>query len=164
MPAIISSSRVLRSQRGGASLSWTMPSGRRQDGNGTGSRAQPSGEEALEALVQLDLGLPAQHLLGARDVGLTHLRVVDGQRLEDDLRLRACYTDDRLGELEQRHLMRVPDVDREVLTARSEEVEPADLVVHVAKGAGLRAVAEDGQRLVLERLADERRDCAPVVG
>ena len=43
-------------------------------------------------------------------------------------------------------------------------VEAADQVVDVAEGAGLRAVAEDGQRLVLERLADEGRDRAPVVG
>src|SRR6187431_480095 len=118
MPAIISSSRVLRSQRWRVPLlddaEWPTARWKRR----RKPSPEPSGEEALEALVQLDLGLPAQHLLGARDVGLTHLRVVDGQRLEDDLRLRACHTDDRLGELEQRHLMRVPDVDREVLTAR----------------------------------------------
>ena len=59
--------------------------------------------------------------------------------------------------------MRIPDVDREVLAARRQEVEPANEVVHVAEGAGLRAVPKDRQRLVLECLAHERRNRAPVV-
>ena len=35
----------------------------------------------------------------ARDVGLAHLRIVDRQRLVDDLRARAGHLDDRLGQL-----------------------------------------------------------------
>ena len=42
--------------------------------------------------------------------------------------------------------------------------DAADQVVDVTEAAGLRAVAEDGQRPVLERLAQEGRDRAPVVG
>jgi hypothetical protein len=36
-------------------------------------------------LFELDFGLPTEHLLGAGDVGLADLRVVDRQRFEDDL-------------------------------------------------------------------------------
>ena len=82
---------------------------------------EPSGEKAPQALVELDLGLPAEQLRGAGDVGLAHLRVVDRQRLEDDLGLASPVTlDDRLGELEQRELVRVADVDRQVLAGLGE--------------------------------------------
>ena len=42
-------------------------------------------------------------------------------------------------------------------------IEPADEIVDEAEAPRLRAVAEHGQRLLLERLADERRDRAAVV-
>ena len=45
-------------------------------------------KHSAQAFLELDLGLPAEQLLGARDVGLPDLRVVDGQRLEDDLARR----------------------------------------------------------------------------
>jgi hypothetical protein len=51
-----------------------------------------------------------------------------------------------------------------MLAARREQEEPADQIVDVAEASCLRAVAEDGERLAGERLADERRDRAPVIG
>ena len=69
-----------------------------------------------------------------------------------------------LRELEHRHLViGVADVDRQVLVARREQVEPADQVVDVAERPRLRAVAEDGERLALERLVEELDGRAAVV-
>ena len=53
-------------------------------------------DRAREALAQVDLGLPAEQVARARDVRLAHLRVVDRQRLEDDLRARLGQLDDQL--------------------------------------------------------------------
>ena len=39
-----------------------------------------------DALVEVHLRLPAQERAGAGDVGLAHLRVIDGQRLELQMR------------------------------------------------------------------------------
>src|SRR4051794_2633390 len=71
-------------------------------------------QRAPQALVELDLGSPAEDLLGARDIGLADLWVVDRQCLEDDRARRSGRANNRLGELEQRHLGRIPDVDREM--------------------------------------------------
>ena len=116
-----------------------------------------------EAVLQLDVRLPAEQLLGAGDVGLPHLRIVHGKRLEDDLARGAREPDDRLGELEQRLLVRVAEVDRKMLAGLCEQDDPANQVVHVAEAPRLRAVAEHRDRLPVERLAQKRRDGAAVV-
>src|ERR671939_2165329 len=82
-------------------------------------------EHASEPLLQLDLRLPAEHLLRPRDVRLADLRIVDRKRLVDDLARRACDAEHRLGELVERELARVADVHRQVLVALGEEVEAA---------------------------------------
>src|SRR3954470_3000630 len=112
---------------------------------------------ALQALAEVDLRLPAQQLAREADVGLADLRIVGRQRLEDDLRARLGDLDDRLGQLEQRELVRVADVDRLVLAGLGQQDHPADQVVDVGERPRLRAVAEDGDRPVLQRLAQERR-------
>ena len=100
-------------------------------------RRQP----AAQALLQVDLGLPAEHFARARDVGPPHLRVVRQvvrRRLERDLARRAGDADHRLRELEHRQLViRVADVHRQVLSGLGERHEPADRVVHVAEAARL---------------------------
>src|SRR5215210_2223026 len=116
-----------------------------------------------QPLLELDFRLPAQHLPGSGDVGLANLRIVDRQRLVDDLALGRRDADDGLRELLDRELVGVAEVHRQVLAALGEQVETADQVVDVTKAARLRAVAEDGDRLVLERLPHEGRDRAPVV-
>ena len=105
------------------------------------------GDRPLETVLELDLGLPAENLLRARDVGLTHLRIVDGKRLEHDLARRSGQPDDGFGELEQRLLVRVAEIYREVLVRLDEQDDPADQVIDVAEAPRLRAVAEDGDRL-----------------
>src|SRR5437016_6115390 len=75
------------------------------------------GKHSPEPLLELDLRLPAQHLLRPRDVRLAHLRVVHRKRLEHDLARRARDLEHLLRQLEQRELVRVADVDRRVLAA-----------------------------------------------
>src|SRR5581483_8233083 len=120
-------------------------------------------DRPTQAFLELDLWLPAEDLARAGDVRLPHLRVVLRQRLEDDLALRVGEPDDELRELEQRELGWVADVDRMMLVAAGEQVEPADQVVDVAEAPRLLAFAEDGQRLPRDRLAQERRDRPAVV-
>src|SRR5205807_683049 len=85
------------------------------------------------------------------DIGLAHLRIVDRQRLEDDLALRAGDAHDGLGELEERELLRVADVHGQMLAALGEQDETANEIVDVTEAARLRSVAEDGERLVRRR-------------
>ena len=121
------------------------------------------GDGLPQAVLQLDLRLPAEQLPGAGDVRLAHLRVVHGKRLEDDLARGAGEANDRLGELEQRLLVRVAEVDRKMLARLGEQDDPADQVVDVTEAPRLRAVAEHRDRLPVQGLAQKRRDRAPVV-
>src|SRR2546423_14551831 len=121
------------------------------------------GQHSAQPFFQWNFRLPAEHLAGARDVGLTHLRVVDGECFEHDLALGRGNADDGLCELEQAELGRIPEIDREVLSAHRKRIEPLDEVVHVTEAPRLRAVAEHGQRLVLQGLTDERWNRPPVV-
>ena len=95
--------------------------------------AQQPGEPFLER----DLRLPAEQLLRPRDVGLALHRVVDAERLEDDLARRAGDPLHDLGEVEQRPLVGVADVDGQVLAALGEEDDAADQVVDVAEAPRL---------------------------
>src|SRR6266511_533932 len=126
-------------------------------------RVAVDAEEAAQALLEGNGGLPAEKLLRARDVRPPDLRIVLRQGLEDDLTRRARNLDDRLRELEQRELAGVPEVDGEMLSARGEQVEAPHEVVDVAEAPRLRAVAEDRERLVRVRLAYEGRDGPAVV-
>src|SRR5919202_4924133 len=94
-------------------------------------------EHPAQALVEIDLGLPAEDLLRAGDVGLAHLRVVDRQGLVDDLALRAGDAQDLLGQLVERELVRVADVHGQVLARLVEQDEPSHQVVDVAEAPGL---------------------------
>src|SRR5919202_6758523 len=77
-------------------------------------------EHPSEPLLQLDLRLPAEHLLRPRDVRLADLWIVDRERLVHDLARRAGDAEDGLRELVERELARVPDVHRQVLSALRE--------------------------------------------
>src|SRR5439155_23504808 len=78
-------------------------------------------EQPPEPVRKRDLRLPAEQLARPRDVRLPNLRIVDRQRLEHDVALRSREPAHRLGELEQRHLVRIAEVDREVLAALREQ-------------------------------------------
>src|SRR3954470_6542712 len=72
-------------------------------------------EHPAKALFQLDLGLPAEDLLCAGDVGLALLGIVDRQRLVHDLARRTGHLQNCLRQLEDRELARVAEIDREML-------------------------------------------------
>src|ERR1044072_6640419 len=118
---------------------------------------------APEPLLELDLGFPAQHLPGSGDIGLAELRIVHGQRLEDDLTLRRRDLDDCLRKFQNRKLIGVSEVDRQVVLALGERVDAADQILDVAEAPLMLALSYDDERRVLERLPHEGRDRAPVV-
>ena len=63
----------------------------------------------------------------------------------------------------RRHLGRVADVDGKMLARLCQQDQPTDEVVDETEAPRLGAVAEHGQRLLLERLANEGRDGTAVV-
>src|ERR671934_2099074 len=79
------------------------------------------GQHSAQPLFKWNFRFPAEYLAGARDVGLTHLRVVDRECFEHDFTLRRGDSDHGLGELEQGQLGRIAEVDRQVLTAHCED-------------------------------------------
>src|SRR6266542_4355568 len=121
-------------------------------------------QQAPQPLLELDFRFPAQELPGFGDVGLANLWIVDWKCFEHDFALRRGKSDNCLREFQDRKLLRVAEVHRQMLAAGGKQLEPANEVVHVTEAARLRAVAEDRDRLVLERLAREGRDRAAVVG
>src|SRR5579862_2862669 len=118
-----------------------------------------------QPLVERHGGLPAENLPGLRDVGAALQRVVDRQRLVDQLRLGADVPDHPLGQLAHRDLDGVAEIDRagHLVWRRHHPDEALDEVVDIAEGAGLRAVAVDGDVLALQGLDNEVRHHAPVV-
>src|SRR5256884_8714251 len=107
--------------------------------------------------------LPAEGRGGPAGLRLADLWIVRRERPKDDLTPGAGEAEDALGELEERHLLWVAEVDRIVHGRPHEAPEAVDQVGDVLERARLRAVAEDGQWLAGERLRDERGNRAPVV-
>src|SRR5690606_1096100 len=67
-------------------------------------------DSLLQPLAELHLRLPAQHLAGAGNVGLAHLRIVHGKRSLLDAARRSRDLEYQLGELTNRELDRIADV------------------------------------------------------
>src|SRR4051794_26054509 len=80
-------------------------------------------EDQAEALLERDGRFPAEKIFGAGDIGTSLRRVVLGQRLEHNPAVGAGRGDHLRGELEERELLRVADVDGFVLTG---DREPPD--------------------------------------
>src|SRR6185436_18028220 len=106
---------------------------------------------------------PAEQRTRAPDVRLSNLRIVYWQRAEHDLAARAGESNDPLGQVEQRHLERITHVERLVQRSVHELPQALDEIGDVLERACLRAVSEDGDGLVGQRLAHERGNRAPVV-
>src|SRR5512138_3911542 len=85
--------------------------------------AEP-GDRPAHALVERDPRLPAEDLLRARDVRLSHLGIVLGQRPRHDRDVPPDEPLHRLRELEDRELVRVPDVHRLLIRRVEEPPEP----------------------------------------
>src|SRR5207247_9413293 len=69
-------------------------------------------EHQVQPLLELNRRLPAEQLTCPRDIRLTNLRIVHGQRLVDDLALRPGHAKHGLRELVHRELVRIAEVDR----------------------------------------------------
>src|SRR5207302_11122423 len=126
-------------------------------------------DRPFEALVEIDLRLPAEQLAGLLDVRNPELHVGVVQRLRDDLARTAGQPLDPLREVENRHRRpRVPDVQAmaDGLGPLEAEQQRLDHVVDVAPGADLRAVAVDDQVAAGEGGLDERpnRPAADLAG
>src|SRR5918911_3583153 len=72
----------------------------------------------LQPLLESDHRLPSQDLTCASDVWLADVRIVERKRLEDDLAVRPCHAHHCLCELENRELVGIAEIDRQVLVAR----------------------------------------------
>src|SRR5262245_27729494 len=83
-------------------------------GHRSRARTLPRGSEVLDgagdSVLEGDHRLPAELLLGARDVRTPSGRVVLGERLVDDAALAPRLVDDELRELLHRELVRIPEV------------------------------------------------------
>src|SRR6185312_2771963 len=103
--------------------------------------------------------------LGEPDVRAAPGRVVHRYRPVHDPRTRTGEIDDALGEIDDRHLAGVAEVERSGQAGRGEHefADAFDQVVHVAERARLRAVAVNRERLVAQRLHDEIGDDAAIV-
>jgi hypothetical protein len=113
----------------------------------------------LETGFQVHGGLPAEFFLGQADIRLALAGVVGGERFEDDLGRRAGKGDDPLGKLKDAGFAGVPQVDRtDEIVGIHEPDEPFNQVGHKAEGAGLGAVAVDGDIFAAQRLDGEVGD------
>ena len=80
----------------------------------------------LDSFLELDLRFPVENFFRAADIWLAHFRVVHWQWLMFDCRSRPSYADDFIGELFDRHLARVADVDRLMKIAHREPENSVD--------------------------------------
>src|SRR5262245_41226363 len=100
-----------------------------------------------QALRARYLPLPAQEVARPADVRLADLGVVLRQRAELDRAAGAREGANLLGELQNRHLVRVAEIHRLVEVGLEQTPDSLDEVADVAEAACLRAVAVDRQRL-----------------
>src|SRR5205823_3293249 len=78
---------------------------------------------ARKAFLEFDGRLPTEYLASSCDVRLADLRIVDRERLENDLTIRAGDSQHRFRKLEQVELARIAYVYRQMLSAQHEQVE-----------------------------------------
>src|ERR1700716_641170 len=119
----------------------------------------------LEAIAQLHLWLPSEQGLGKTDVRAALLRVILWQRVENDFRRRTRELDDLFGELPDRELDGIAEVDGAAHRVRGlpQTKKPLDQVIDVAERAGLLSFAVDRDVLVAQRLDDKVRH-HPAIG
>ncbi|ORX11919.1 hypothetical protein AWC31_35350 [Mycolicibacterium wolinskyi] len=112
----------------------------------------------------IDPRSPAE-LFGRRgDIGAAPLWIVISLRDELDRRLTAGQLTDEFGDLQNRELVRVSDVDGPGTVASGQRQQARDGVVDVAQRPGLPARTVYGDGLPGQSLAAERRHDAAVVG
>lgn len=112
------------------------------------------------------MGFPVEVLFGKGDIGSALFGVVFGQGLEDEFGAGVSEVENVFSEFDHGEFAGVAEVDGagDGGIAVHEADEAFDEVVAVAEGAGLLAVAIDGDRFALEGLHDEVGNNASVLG
>jgi len=92
--------------------------------------------------------------------------VILRQRFVDELGLRTGQVEHLLGQLLDRELVRIAEVDRawEIAPGVHHAQEAFDEIIDIAERAALLPIAVDRDRLTLQRLDDEVRHHTPVIG
>src|SRR5689334_14957411 len=101
-------------------------------------------EGSPQAVLEVDARLPTQKCARPRDVGPALPGVIDGKVAMLDGALRAGDPDDRLRQLDHRHLVRVAEVGGELVAFLEHRHHAADQIRHVAEAARLAAVSVNG--------------------
>ena len=124
------------------------------------------GDGAHQPLLERRARRPSQHVARLGDVGLALARIVGRQRPAHDLGARSRHVDHDLGELADRELGGIADVDGagDVVGGLHQADDAVDEIVDIAERTGLPAVAIDGDVASEQRLDDEIRDHAAVIG
>jgi len=112
----------------------------------------------FDAFFEGHTGLPIEDFACPGDVRLADLGVIHGQRAVLDGGGTAGDADDVFGKFFDGHLGGVADVDGLMEVAHGQPVDAVDKIADVTEGAGLGTIAEDGERLVGEGLADKGGD------
>src|SRR5580765_8167118 len=86
-----------------------------------------------QPLLEIRPRFPAEQLAREPDVGLTDLRVVDRQRTVHDATVPTHQSQDRLRELEDRHLARVAEVHGAAVAGPEEPDDALDEIRDVAE-------------------------------
>jgi len=104
------------------------------------------GDGGLQALLQGDGGLPAQLRHGEVNEGLPLGGVVGRQGLAHQRQFGVDAGAHQLGQLADRELPRIAEVDRAVVVAIHQPDQAPRQIIHIAERAGLAAVAVEGER------------------
>jgi len=101
--------------------------------------------------------LPTEKFPRARNVGTPPGRVILGQRMINDLGAGRHHVNDHFGELIDRELSRISDIDWHLRIFRRihERCQPSHKVADIAKGPRLLAAPINGQRLAGNCLNDK---------
>lgn len=120
----------------------------------------------LQSVSECHLRLPAQFLLRQGDVGAASGWIVCGQRLLDEFYVGAGHFDNQFRQLANGEFTGVADIHRshEIIGAIHHGDHAFDQVITIAEGARLTAIAKDGDILTGQRLSDEVRNNASIVG
>src|SRR6267143_497387 len=109
----------------------------------------------FQTFPQRNLRHPAEQLFRTGNVGLPLLRIVLGQRLENNFARRSDHTNDLPRKLQHGHFVRVSNVHRQRSVTHHQPIDAFDQIGTVTKTARLTPVTKNSHRLVLESLADK---------
>ena len=121
------------------------------------------GNGFLQPCSQVHLRLPAELLLGPRNIRSTNLGIVLRKRAELDGAFASNQLSYEPSQVKDRNLLRIPEIHG-IMDVRIEQAHnPLDHVRDIAKAPRLRTVPMDREGLIMESLNYERRHCPTIV-